>query len=861
MHTSDTPAQAGSDPERLSLLPQAVAELQDKLQGIEQQLERLMHQQPGATPLQDAQALEHFRALVASSEDAITSKTLTGLVTSWNAGAQRLFGYSAAEMVGQPMLRLFPADRMDEERFILEKILEGEQVQHFETQRLHQRGHVLAVSVSISPIRDRLGRVIGASQIARDISAQKRLEEQAHQLMAIVQHSDDAMVGKTLDGVVTHWNPAAERLFGYSEAEMVGQPIVRLLPPDRLGEEETILQRIRQGERMDPFETVRIHKDGRAMDVSVCISPIRDAQGHLVGASKTARDITLQRAAQQQQRLAASVFTNTSEGIAIADRSGRMVDVNAAFTRITGYARADVLGRDANLFRANSHGPDVFRAVRRALRRDGEWRGEIGSRRQDGAPFSAWLTVSKVREPSGRTSHFVALFSDVTVLKRQQELLERGAHFDALTGLPNRLLLSDRLHQATTQSQRSQQSMGVLYMDLDGFKQVNDQFGHDVGDHLLVAVSARMKRTLREVDTLARMGGDEFVAVLADVNGLADCVHLADRLLVACSEPVEVQGHVLRVTASIGITLYPQDPAEPEQLMRHADQAMYQAKQSGKNRFHVFDAAAEAQFKSRSVLQDQLAEALARKEFVLHYQPKVDMRSGAILGMEALVRWQHPQRGLVAPGFFLPAIERHPLIEALGAWVLRTALRQMSDWVAQGLHLSVAVNIAARQLQQDSFARQLAQGLALYPLVAAQDLELEVLETSALHDIAATAAMVRACQSLGVQCAIDDFGTGYSSLTYLRHLPVQTLKIDQSFVRGMLDDEDDLAIVNGVIALAQAFRRAVVAEGVETVAHGLRLMEMGCVQAQGYGIARPMPAEQVAAWCATWKPPREWTQA
>jgi diguanylate cyclase (GGDEF)-like protein/PAS domain S-box-containing protein len=606
------------------------------------------------------------------------------------------------------------------------------------------------------------------------------------------------------------------------------------------------------------METVRICKDGRTLDVSVSTSPIRDSQGRLVGASKTARDISAQKAAQQQQRLAASVFTNTSEGIAITDRSGRMVDVNAAFTRITGYTREDVLGHGPTMFRSSRQGPELLASLYRAVLKVGEWKGEMWSRRKDGESFSAWVTVSTICEESGRINNFVVLFSDVTVLKMQQEQLERGAHFDPLTGLPNRLLLSDRLHQAMTQCQRSAQTLAVLYMDLDGFKSVNDQFGHEVGDELLVAVASRMKLALREVDTLARMGGDEFVAVMADVDGLEGCIHLARRVLVACSEPLWVQGHGVKVTASIGITLYPQDDAEADQLMRHADLAMYEAKQAGKNRFHIFDSAEDAQVKTRNVQQDQIAQALEGNQLVLHYQPKVNMRSGAVVGVEALLRWQHPEKGLLAPSAFLPAVERHALIEAIGQWVLEAALRQMTKWAAQGLQIAVSVNVAARQLQQDRFSQQLAELLARYPGVPAHFLELEVLETSALQDLPSTAAIMQECHRLGVQFAIDDFGTGYSSLTYLRHLPVETLKIDQSFVRDMLDSEDDLSIVKGVIGLALAFHRDVIAEGVETVAHGHRLLELGCEKAQGYGIARPMPADQLPAWCTHWKPPAPW---
>ena len=675
---------------------------------------------------------------------------------------------------------------------------------------------------------------------------------------AIIHSSDEAIVGKSLEGIVTSWNPGAERMFGYTAAEMVGQPILRLLPTDRAGEEAVILEKIRRGQALEHFETVRTCKDGREINVSVTISPIRNSFGHLIGASRIARDITAQKAATRQLQLTASVFSNTGEGIMITDRVGLIVEVNDAFTRITGYSREDVIGNDPGRFHSSRQGPEVFQALRRSLLRLGEWKGELWSRRKDGEAYLAWLTVSKVKGSSGKVRNYVALFSDVTVLKLQQEELEHGAHFDALTDLPNRLLLSDRLHQAMTLCQRHHQSLAVLYLDLDGFKAINDQFGHETGDALLIAVSQRMQATLRDVDTLARMGGDEFVAVLTNVESIQDCIQMVTRVLQACSEPVHIDGCDLRVTASIGVTVYPQDNAEADQLMRHADQAMYEAKQSGKNRFHMFDSAQDAEVKSRSLQQELISQGLRNQEFVLHYQPKVNMRTGAIVGVEALIRWQHPEMGLLPPDAFLPSIEKHSLIETLGAWVIDAALLQMVAWKAQGLLLPVSVNIAARQLQHHDFAQQLAALLANHPEVDASHLELEVLETSALDDIGSTATIMQECHRVGVRFAIDDFGTGYSSLTYLRHLPVDVLKIDRSFVRDMLDDQNDLSIVNGVIGLAVAFHREVIAEGVESVAHGQRLIALGCHLGQGYEIARPMPAQQIPAWCASWKSPVEW---
>ncbi|WP_158558893.1 EAL domain-containing protein [Rhodoferax lacus] len=682
----------------------------------------------------------------------------------------------------------------------------------------------------------------------------------SHVAESIVRSADEAIIGKSLDGVVTSWNPGAERIFGYTADEMIGQSILRLIPAHLHDEEAAILSRIRQGQGVDHLETERLCKDGRSIVVSLTAAPIRDALGRLVGASKIARDITSEKAASAQLKLTASVFTNTSEGILITNSRGRIVEVNEAFTQITGYSRDEVMGHSPSTFHARSQGSEVFRAMRRALRQSGQWRGELWSRKKDGQAFAAWLTVTQVRGDRGEVPNYVVLFSDITVLKLQQEELEHGAHFDALTDLPNRLLLSDRLHQAMTLCQRQNQSLAVLYLDLDGFKQVNDLYGHETGDALLVALSRRMKAALRDVDTLARMGGDEFVAVLSGIASTQDCIQLVTRVLAACAEPVHVQGHEVQVTASIGVTLYPQDSADADLLMRHADQAMYEAKQSGKNKYHLFDSAQDAEAKSRAIAQDDVARGLAHQEFVLFYQPKVHMQSGAIIGFEALVRWRHPARGLLLPGAFLPAIERHALNEALGAWVLDTALAQMSQWQVQGLKLSVSVNIAARQLQQPDFATQLADLLADHSDVEPHLLELEVLETSALEDIAMSAKILQECHRQGVRFAMDDFGTGYSSLTYLRHLPVETLKIDQSFVRDMLEDQSDLSIVRGVIGLAAAFHREVIAEGVESVAHGQRLIELGCALGQGYAIARPMPADQVVGWCQEWTPPLAWTQ-
>lgn len=575
-----------------------------------------------------------------------------------------------------------------------------------------------------------------------------------------------------------------------------------------------------------------------------------EAQLAALAIEKIASDASLQ--------LAASVFSHAREGIMITDVEGNIVEVNETFSRITGYAHDEVIGRNSAMLQSHLHTPEFYQSITEALADKDHWYGEVWSQRKNGETYPQMVTISAVRDRESRTVNYVSLFTDITLMKEHQHQLERIAHYDLLTGLPNRALLADRLQQAILQSRRRQRPMGVVFLDLDGFKIINDTHGHVVGDHLLVTVAQRIKGTLRESDTLARIGGDEFVAVLVDLEDPHALEPLLERMLKAAAAPVRVGDAMLQVSASMGLTIFPMDAAEPELLVRHADQAMYVAKQAGKNRYHLFDVMQDAAVRTQRESLEHIRQALLAREFVLHYQPKLNMRSGRVIGAEALIRWQHPRRGLLAPGVFMPVIEDDPLSADLGAWVIETALQQMALWHAQGLEMPVSVNVGAGLLQSHSFVNELSRRLERYPAVQPSWLELEVLETSALEDMTQVHRVMHASHDLGVRFALDDFGTGYSSLTYLKHLPADTLKIDRSFVQGMLNDPNDLAIVEGIIGLARAFRRDVIAEGVETSAHGARLLALGCVNAQGYGIARPMRAEALPGWVERWHLQGRW---
>ena len=661
---------------------------------------------------------------------------------------------------------------------------------------------------------------------------------------------------------VTLWSEQTSLLIGYplTHTDMTYDNFINAIHPD---DREKVVAAINNSIELG----AEFNIDYRVLWPTGCIrwinnkgNIIRDESGAAIKMLGVVLDITDRKLTEEKLLLSSRVFTDTHEGITITDSNKLIVDVNPAFCEITGYSREEVLGKNPSILSSDKQGPEFYTAMWQCIEANGHWQGEIWNRKKNGDAYAELLTISVLKNENNNLVNYVGVFTDITRSKRQQEQLSRIAHYDLLTNLPNRVLLADRLSQAMLQCSRHNKSLAVIFLDLDGFKHVNDAHGHDVGDKLLIAISTRMKLALREGDSLARIGGDEFVAVLTDLNTVEDCDPVLERLLLAASEPITIDDIVLNVSASIGVTLYPQDSVDADLLMRHADQAMYIAKESGKNCYHLFDTAQDDAVKIQRESLDAIRSALDNHQFVLYYQPKVNMRTATVTGVEALIRWQHPERGLLNPIEFLPIIENNPMSIEMGEWVIETALTQISQWHKLGLNLpiSISVNIAAVQLQQPDFTDRLTTLLAAHPDVNPRFLELEVLETSALDDVHDVSTIMNDCKALGVNFALDDFGTGYSSLTYLRRLPANLIKIDQSFVRDMLHDADDLAIVEGVIALAKSFKREVIAEGVETIEHGTALLHLGCELAQGYGIAKPMPASDIPTWITDWKPDDNW---
>ena len=711
---------------------------------------------------------------------------------------------------------------------------------------------------------DARGRLVRMRGTIMDIDGRKRaeveIEAARNRLGAMLDAVPDLLFEVGMDGRIYQYHSHRGDLLAAPPELFMGRSFADVLPPDAT----TVCFQAIQEASATGISNGKVYAlplpQGECW-FELSVAPMRaigDAQQHFIF---IARDITERKAAQEQLLLAARVFSHAREGITITNADGTILDVNAAFSRITGFAREEAIGQNPRILSSGRQDTAFYAAMWANLLEDGFWSGEVWNRRKNGEVFAESMTISSVRDPQGKPVQYVALFSDITAIKAHQSELEHMAHFDVLTQLPNRLLLADRLQQAMHQAQRRGQQLAVAYLDLDAFKIINDRHGHGVGDQLLVALAQHMKETLRDGDTLARIGGDEFVAVLIDLENVAASLPMLTRLLRAAAEPVVLGELVLQSSASLGVTFYPQaQEIDADQLLRQADQAMYQAKVAGKGRYHVFDAELDSTIRGHHESLERIRLALDRGEFVLYYQPKVNMRTGEVVGAEALIRWQHPEKGLLSPATFLPVIEDHPLAVTLGEWVIDTALCQIENWHDGGLDLAISVNVGARQLQQADFMDRLQAILQAHPRVAPSSLELEILETSALGDMAQVSRVIEACAHVGVRFALDDFGTGYSSLTYLKRLQVALLKIDQSFVRDMLVDDADLAILEGVIGLAAAFKRQVIAEGVETVEHGTALLRLGCELAQGYGIARPMPGSALPAWAVTWRPDPAWRE-
>jgi len=667
----------------------------------------------------------------------------------------------------------------------------------------------------------------------------------------------EAPVGHTLnrleDGRFVECNLAFAEMIGYGRAELADLTY-RQLTPEKYAEDEACqLKLLRTLGRYGPYEKEYIRKDGNLVDVRLNGVLYAGEDGERLILS-VVEDISDRKRAEEQLRLMASTFEHSGEAIVISDGANRIVAVNLAFTRLTGYSAAEAIGENPRILSSGRTTADEYAAMWRAIREEGIWHGEIWDRRKDGATYPKWLTISTLKDATGTITHYIGSFTDISERKAAEEQIRHLAHHDTLTGLPNRFHLQGRLEQALATARRDSGHVAVIFLDMDRFKIINDTLGHHVGDELLIEVGRRLQVSVRDSDVVARLGGDEFVVVLADVSAAA-AHQVAEKILRNLGQAYLIGEHELHSTPSLGIALFPEDGTDVETLMKNADTAMYHAKTAGRNNAQFFAAHMNEQASERLALENSLRQAVERGEFELHYQPQIELASGRVVGVEALVRWRHAEQGLISPLKFIPVAEETGLIVPLGEWVLREAARQLAAWRAAGIaRLRMAVNLSAHQLRSPSIATTIAEILARAG-VAPTDFELEITESVAMDDPRATIELLDRLRAMGIELAIDDFGTGYSSLSYLKLLPIQWLKLDRSFVMDIEHDPNDAAICSATIALAHSLGLGVIAEGVETAAQRDYLARLGCDVLQGYFFSKPLPAAEAEAYLRGAVPP------
>jgi diguanylate cyclase (GGDEF)-like protein/PAS domain S-box-containing protein len=928
-----------------------------------------------------SEAFKHLDLQVAALEAAANAIVITdshGTILWVNHAFTTLTGYSKEEMLGKNPRLLKSGVQPDSYYAELWSTISSGKVWQGELVNRRKDGTTYTEEMTITPVAQGVGNAADTHFIAikQDITDRKKSEETVRRLASIVEFSEDAIIGKNMDGVITSWNRGAEKMYGYTGREVVGRNLSFLLPPERQTEEQSIMERILSGQPIECLETQRLTKTGSVLDVSLSVSPIKDASGHIAGASAIGRDITLRKRSEEQLKLQSAALEAAANGIVITDRHGAIVWANHAFTTMTGYRKEEVLGKNPRLLKSGEQTESYYAELWSTISSGKIWRGELVNRRKDGTTYTEGMTITPIRPNVGAANltHFIAIKQDITGRKRAEEelyrahqmlqsilntipqrvfwkdrnctyvgcnrafatdaglntsaeiigksdfelawsgmadryraddklVMEQGstklnydetqsrpdgsllwlrtnklplwdregkvigvigtyediterkvaeervqylAYYDALTGLPNRTLLQDRLTKALASARRRKDKVALLFLDLDRFKTINDSLGHSVGDLVLKEVAERLKKWAREQDTVARVGGDEFLIVLTAVKDASDAAVAAERLMNAMTAEFVAQGHSVGISCSVGISIFPEHGRDGETLIKNADAAMYCAKESGRNNVRFFANDMNAQAVQQLTLENGLRLALEKKELFLVYQPQMEIATGRITGLEALLRWQHPELGLVPPDKFIRIAENSGLIMPIGEWVLRTACSQARKWQDEGLPaVSVAVNVSAIQFRQEDFCELIRRVLNETGL-APQYLELELTESLLLANADVTLSVIQELKAMGLTLAIDDFGTGYSSFSYLKQFRVSKLKIDRLFIRDVAVNPDDAAITTAIISMAKSLNLKVIAEGVEDEAQMSFLRAHQCDEIQGYYFSKPLAVDKVA---------------
>jgi len=685
----------------------------------------------------------------------------------------------------------------------------------------------------------------------------RALEDAKHQRLLKISEERYRMLMESSHYGIWDWDLEANTLYlspqwkqqlGYLDGELENsfETFRRLLHPDEVDEIMASIDAflLTQNEQWDHEFRLR-HKNGDYIWVNARASYKSDAQGIVIRMIGVHIDITNRRQSEEKLRQAAQVFSSTIEGVIISDSDGAILDVNPAFCSISGYTREQSIGQNPRFLQSGRHSKDFYKAMWQSLLEEGNWSGEIWNRRAGGDIYPALMTISAVKDKGDITTGYVCLFADITKSKHAEERLAFLAHHDELTGLPNRLLLKDRLDHALRHAKRSKSRVAVIFIDLDHFKNINDSMGHSVGDEFLKKVSERLQEAIRSDDTLARISGDEFVLMIENSQAVNNTTNVLNKIVDEFRVPFELERHQVLITCSIGVSIFPEDGQSSEELIKNADAAMYRAKDEGRNTYEFYTPEMTESAQEHVYLESALINALKKNQFIQYYQPQFMLSTGSLIGCETLIRWQHPDDGMISPQRFIPIAEQNGTIRDIDFWMLRAACEQGRIWHDQGLPIqNISVNMTGSQIQRENFADTIHEILRSTKFPK-ENLEIEVTESFVMQRPDAGIRQLYKLYNNGIRIAIDDFGTGYSSLSYLKQLPVNKIKLDRAFINDITEDEDTLAIVRAITDLARSLGKTILAEGVETVEQAQKLRELGCEQVQGFYFGRPGAVEQM----------------
>jgi diguanylate cyclase (GGDEF)-like protein/PAS domain S-box-containing protein len=792
------------------------------------------------------------RSIIEQAGEAIVVCNEDGRIIRASRLAHQLCG---ASPLSQPFNELFHLRmRQSEDLFSIFTTLQGTLIESAEVELEQSDRQLFHLILNATPLKSVQDRIVGCVVTLTDFTQRKRAEEELRQERDLAQSyldtAETIIVVIDLDGRISTINRKGCQVLGWKEADLLGQlwSSAAQRNPDLAGEEDAQLSRLLAGDAESGaayHEAHLVTRNGELRQIAWHDAVLRDEQGTLTGVLKCGEDITDRKEADEKLQLFARVFEQSGEAIIITGPGSEILAVNSTFTRLTGYSQDDALGQNPRILQSGKESCEFYRSMWEILSRENYWQGELWNKRKDGSLYPKWLAISVVRNDQGEVINYIGSFTDISERKQAASRIERLAHYDPLTNLPNRYNLLGKLTQALELAKRSVTNLSLLFIDLDHFKNINDSLGHHIGDILLNQVAERLLESVRSADIVARLGGDEFVVVLQQIHSGIDAALIATKIQQSLSQTFQLEGHSLHVTPSIGISVFPYDGENVDDLMKNADLAMYHAKGKGRNNYQFYKTEMNEDVHERLLLESDLLAAIGREEFILHYQPQIDLATGRAIGVEALVRWQHPVRGMVMPDIFIPLAEETGLILPIGDWVLKSACRQMAAWSLEGLPpFRMAVNLSARQFKKGNLPGML-EDLILATGIDPHLLELEITESVAMDNPERAIYHLRRFREMGIELAIDDFGTGYSSLSYLKLFPVNRLKIDSSFIQSIETGSEDSAIAAATIALAHTLGKAVVAEGVETEGQLSFLRAQNCDIVQGYLFSVPLPAREL----------------